>query len=247
VRLSTRWYSPIALALVGILAVSAQAAGQTDTVRAGGSGYQSLELPLGIDSTHAFMVRDSTRVKVMTYVETISETPEGYLIVGENIRPDGASVTLDSVAVARGTLAPFWHSDVTPTGRMRVTYDGGTMRGTAVDTAGGESAVEAPVAPGAFDYSIGRLIINQLPLAPGYGGVLLTHDVKRGAIPVGFRVVGEESVTVGGRTADAWKVEMDYGTFKAERWIDRETKADLRTRVVAGGREMIVEPAGAGS
>lgn len=216
-------------------------AAQADTLRAGAPGL-ALTLPVGVDSTDTFMRRDTALVKVMTYVETVTETPDGYLIVGENVRPNGARVTLDSVAVARGTLAPLWHSDVTPAGRMRVTYGGGVMTGTSADTAGRETAAEAAVAPGAFDYSMAHLIVNQLPLRPGYAGVLLTHDVKRGSMPVGVRVVGEEPVTVGGRTADAWKVEIDYGSFKAERWIDRKTRRDLRTRVVAGGREMIVEP-----
>lgn len=235
-----------AAAVLALVAGTVPAAAQTDTIRAGAPGHDSFELPVGVDSTDAFMVRDGARMKMMTYVETISETPEGYLIVGENVRPDGVRMTLDSVVVARATLAPLQHSDVTPAGRMQVTYADGRMSGASVDTAGRESPLDTAVVPGAFDYSMARLVINRLPLRAGYAGVLLTHDVKRGTVPIGFRVVAEEPVTVGGRTADAWKVEMDYGTHTAERWIDRETGADLRTRVVVGGREIVVEPSGTG-
>ena len=240
--LSKRFTGFAAAALV--LASATTAVAQADTVRAGGPGVHAFELVLGVDSTSVYMLRDTARMKLMTYIETVSETPDGYLIVGENIRPDGARATLDSVAVSRGTLAPRWHSDITPAGSMRVTYDGGRMTGTSVDTAGVETPVDAAVAPGAFDYSMARLVVNRLPLADGYRTVLLTHDVKRGTIPVGIHVVGQETVTVGGRTAEAWKVEMDYGTFTAERWIDRATLVDLRTRVEVGGRTMVVEPAG---
>ena len=217
---------------------------QADTVRAGAQGQDSLRLVVGVDSTDTFIVRDTARVRIMTYVESVSETAEGYLIVGENVTPAGATVSLDSVLVARGTLAPRWHSDLTPAGRSRVSYAGTRMLGTAIDTAGVDSPMDAAVAAGAFDYSMARLVINQLPLTVGYEGVLLTHDIRRGTIPVAFRVVGAETVTVAGRAADAWKVEMNYGAFTAERWIDRATREDLRTRVVVNGREMLVEPSG---
>jgi hypothetical protein len=238
----TRWLATFQFTALaaGFGAVPAMA--QADTVRAGAHGSDSLQLVPGVDSTDTFIVRDTARVRIMTYVETVSETPEGYLIVGANVTPGGATVSLDSVLVERGTLAPRWHSDLTPAGRSRVSYVGDRMAGTAVDTAGAESSMEAAVAAGAFDYSMARLVINQLPLTLGYEGVLLTHDIRRGTIPVAFQVVGEETVTVGGRAADAWKVEMNYGAFTAERWIDRVTREDLRTRVVVNGREMLVEP-----
>ncbi len=225
---------------------AAQPPASTDTVRAGAPGYDSFVLEPSVDSTDTYMVRDGQHVKLMTYVETITETPNGYLIVGENVRPDGRSFTVDSVLVARGTLAPIRHSDMTPLGRTSVRYEGDDMTGTATDTTGAESPLAMDVAAGAFDYSMARMIINLLPLRTGYAGVLLTHDIKRGGIAVPFRVVAEEQVTVGGKTAAAWKVEMNYGSFMAERWIDRATRKDLRTRVVANGREMLVEPSSAG-
>jgi hypothetical protein len=34
---------------------------------------------------------------------------------------------------------------------------------------------------------------------------------------------------------------MDYGRFKATRWIDRDTRRDLRTTVNTGATELAVE------
>ena len=159
------------------------------------------------------------------------------------IAPYGAlkSFSVDSLIVDRTTLAPLWHSDHSPAGRMVVRYEGSRLTGTS-DSAGTSRPVDVEVAPGAFDYSMARMIINQLPLAPGYAGVVLTHDIRRGAVPLPFRVVGEEEITIGGKTAMAWKVEVDLGRAKAIRWMDQTTRKDLRTSVSFPGGEMVAEP-----
>ena len=54
-------------------------------------------------------------------------------------------------------------------------------------------------------------------------------------------VLAEEDLDVRGVLAPAWKVEIDYGRFKATRWIHRGTRKDLRTVVNTGGMEMVVE------
>ena len=53
-------------------------------------------------------------------------------------------LTLDSVVVARGTLAPLSHTDTTPTGRTLVRFAGGRMRGTA-DSSGRTTAIDRAV------------------------------------------------------------------------------------------------------
>lgn len=220
--------------------VGTPAAAPGDTIRVGTLG--SIELHPGADSTMTYAVRDGERRPMMLYVETVSDVPEGHLIVGENIRPDGRSVTLDSVVVARGTLAPLRHSDVTPSGRTEVRLEGGRVIGTAVDTLGQATAIDAPATPGAFDYSMTGMILGHLPLRSGYAAVVLTHDIKRGMIPLTVRVLGEEEITAGGRSAKAWKLEVDYGTFKATRWIGHESRKELRTVVNFNGNEIVVEP-----
>lgn len=230
----------MALFSIALLAVTSAAAhAQVDTIRADGSAERSLQV--GVDSSRTYAVRGEERRLLMTYVETISDVPEGFLIVGENVRPDGQPFSTDSVIVARGTLAPVWHSDHSPAGHMDVRYSGGRLRGTS-DSAGTSKAVDAEAPAGAFDYSMARMIVNQLPLATGYSGVIQTYDIRRGAVPLPFRVLGEEEITVGGKAAKGWKVEVDLGRAKAIRWIDQATRKDLRTSVTFPGGEMVAEP-----
>jgi hypothetical protein len=194
-----------------------------------------------VDSSDTYAVRDGERRLVATYIEEITRTADGYLVVGRNVR-NGAILSLDSVALASGSLAPLWHSDTTRSGRMRVRFVDNRLRGTRIDTAGVESAVDSPVPVQVFDYSVASRIINLLPLRAGYDVVMPSYDIHRGPQFTRVTVVAEEDLTVGGRPMPAWKVEVDYGRFKATRWIDRTTRRDLRTTVAGGGMEMIAEP-----
>lgn len=225
------------IAVAALLGSPVQA--QVDSIRADSAARR--ELAVGVDSSHTYAVRGDERRKIMIYVETVSEVPEGYLIVGENVRPDGQSFSIDSLIVARGSLAPLWHADHSPVGHMAVRYEGERLKG-ASDSAGMSRTVDSPVPAGAFDYSMARMVINQLPLEVGYSGVIVTHDIRRGALPLPFRVVGEEEIVVGGKSAKGWKVEVDLGRAKAVRWIDQTTRKDLRTTVTFPGGQMVAEP-----
>ena len=114
------------------------------------------------------------------------------------------------------------------------------MRGTLVDSTGTTRPLDA-AASGTFDYSTMSRIVNLLPLRAGYDVVLASHDIHRGPQFTRLTVLGEEEIEVRGRKVAAWKLELDYGRFKAHRWIERATRRDLRTAVNAGGREMVVE------
>lgn len=227
----------LALGFLAVLGAAGQV--QADTIRA--DGRAPLRLEAGVDTSHTYAVRGDERRKIMTYVETVSDVPQGFLIVGENVRPDGRSFSVDSLIVDRATLAPIWHADHSPQGQMAVRYEGLRLTGTT-DSADSSRPVDAEVAPGAFDYSMARMVINQLPLAPGYAGVVVTHDIRRGPVPMPFRVLGEEELAIGGRTARTWKVEVDLGRATAIRWIDRATRKDLRTSVTFPGGQMVAEP-----
>ena len=214
---------------------------QRDTIRAGLAPLANLSLPLGVDSSDTYAVRNGERRLVATYVEEITRTDDGYLVVGRNVRI-GAILSLDSVALASGSLAPLWHSDTTRSGRMRVRFMENRMRGTKTDSAGVETAIDSAVPGRVFDYSVASRIVNLLPLRAGYDVVMPSYDIHRGPQFTRVTVVAEEDLAVGGRAVPAWKVEVDYGRFKATRWIDRATRRDLRTAVSGGGMEMIAEP-----
>jgi hypothetical protein len=232
----------LGVAALGAALAPASARAQGDTLRAGSPPLANLSLPTGIDSSDTYAVRNGERRHVVTYVEEITRTKEGYLVVGRNTRPNGVVLSLDSVAVTEKTLEPLWHSDSARTGRMQVRFAGGRMRGTAVDSAGVRVAVDSAVPAGVYDYSVASRIVNLLPLRTGYSAVMPSYDIHRGPQFTRVAVLGEEDVTVRGAAAPAWKVELDYGRFRATRWIHRTTREDLRTVVVNGGMEMVVEP-----
>jgi hypothetical protein len=228
------------LAAVPLLA-PALARAQADTVRAGGAALGGRTFAVGVDSSDTFVVRNGERVLVVRYTEAVTRTADGLLVVGRNVRPTGAVLSLDSVAVDARTLAPVWHADSTRAGRTRMRYADGRLRGTRTDSAGRETPLDSAVAAGAFDYSVASRVVNLLPLRPGYTTVIASHDIHRGPQDVRITVLAEEALEHRGTTRPAWRVEADYGGFKATRWIDRETRRDLRTHVVNRGMEMIAE------
>jgi hypothetical protein len=232
---------PFCGAILCLMLAPAPGRAQRDTIRAGVSPLANLVLPLGIDSSDTYAVRDGERRLVATYIEEITRTGDGYLVVGRNVR-NGVILSLDSVGLASGSLAPLWHADTTRSGRLRVRFADNRMRGTRTDSAGAELAIDSAVPEKVFDYSVASRIINLLPLRAGYDVVMPSYDIHRGPQFTRVTVVAEEDLAIGGRAVPAWKVEVDYGRFKATRWIDRSTRQDLRTTVSGGGMEMIAEP-----
>jgi hypothetical protein len=223
------------IVLVSTLSVSlpAVAASQTDTLRAVATTWAA-QPTVGVDTALVYFVRGGQRQLGITYVETVAKTPAGYLVVQQNVRPNGQVVTLDSIEIAAGTLAPIWHSDVTPGGRMRVDFAAGRMKGTATNPAGASSAVDSAVAAGAMDFSTAASFVRLLPLKAGYHVVLLTNDVHRGTVPVEIRVTGEESIDVAGRAVKAWVVENTTAGRTVRRWIEQGNRREIKVLVDMG-------------
>lgn len=214
-----------------------------DTIRVGDPTVHAA-LAGGVDSVDNYIVQDGERRLVVTFVQTITETPEGYLIVQENRGANGTLRSLDSIAVARGTLATTWHGDVTPQGSRHVEFREGRMTGVTVDTLGHETPVDEPVPAGFFDYSIMTLVADRLPLSVGYEATVATYDVTRSAVYTPIEVVGVESIRVNGTEFDTWRMEVHLGEQTVTRWVDRATGKELRWSVTLGSREMIGERRG---
>jgi hypothetical protein len=229
------------LSLVAVLAPAALPAQQPDTIRVG-HALVAGALAAGVDSTDTYFVAPSGERRLgVVYVETVAPVKGGFLVVQRNARPDGRVLSLDSLEVEGRTLAPRWHSDVTPRGRRRVTFANGRMVGTATDSAGATTPIDQPVAAGAIDYSLGSLLVPRLPLREGYVATLMLHDIARGPQWTTVRVLGRDSVPVRGVTVSAWKVALEYGGFTATQWIDPAAKRMLRTSVERGTMRMVVE------
>jgi hypothetical protein len=229
--------------MIAPLVLSALMLGQIagDTIRLGDPTLTGI-LQSGVDTIDAYVVREGQRQLAVTYVETIVETASGYLVIQENRNASGVVLTLDTLAVTRGSLATEWHGDVTPTGRRHVTFAGERMTGVEVDSAGVETSIDERVPAGRFDYSIMSLVTNRLPLAAGYRATLATYDIARGPVDVSFTVGGPETIAVGGASFDTWRIEVDLGPRIVTRWVERGTGRELRWSVSLPGRELIGEP-----
>ena len=76
-------------------------------------------------------------------------------------------------------------------------------------------------------------LIALLPLRAGQHSVLATYGMVFGD-PGGFefRVLGQDTLTIHGRTFNAWRVEhrqtTEYGTIVATIWVDRDRPRVLR-------------------
>ncbi|MEO7999970.1 MAG: hypothetical protein ABI852_21135, partial [Gemmatimonadaceae bacterium] len=66
-----------------------------------------------------------------------------------------------------------------------------------------------------------------------------TFDVTQGFRDVGVTVAGAEVLQTPQGARPTWVVEMSFGTHKATRWFDRETRAGLKWQVDMGGGRMM--------
>ena len=211
-----------------------------DTVRVGNPSLPTALSP-GVETVNNYVVRDGNKHLVLTFVQTITEVPDGYRIIQENRRLNGAVVSLDTIIVVRGTLATAWHGDMTPLGKRHVAFGHGRMTGVALDTLDRQTQIDVEVPSGLFDYSIMTLVADRLPLKVGYKATVATYDITRGEVYVPIEVVGMESIVIDGTTFDTWKMEVDLGGPKVSRWVERDTRKEIKWSVKFNGREMIGE------
>jgi hypothetical protein len=224
-----------------LLAIVLVASPQVDTIRVGHPSAPGA-LPAGVDTVDAYLQQNGERLPTVTFVQTIAETPDGFLVVQENVSRSGSTISLDSIAVARGTLATVWHGDVTPEGSRHVAFSPGRMAGTHADTLGHETPIDASIPDRMFDYSLLTLIADRLPLAEGFSATIALYDITRGPVYVPIRVTATESVSLGGLDAEAWKMEVDLGPRVVTRWVERSTGRELRWSVeLPDGRTMVGE------
>lgn len=211
-----------------------------DTIRVGDASLVAT-LAAGVDTVDNYVMRDGDKQLVVTFVQTITEVPDGYLVVQDNQSDGGVTLSLDSIVVAHGTLATVWHGDVTPIGARHVEFSPGRMAGVAVDTLGQEEPVDVEVPPGLFDFSIMTLVVDRLPLSVGYKATVATFDITRAAVYVPIEVMALETIQLNGSTFEAWKIDVDLGQVIVTRWVERDTRQELKWSFTFNGREMTGE------
>lgn len=209
----------------------------TDTIRVGEPSLLTTLTP-GVVTMDNYVIRNGKRMPIVTFVQTITEVPEGYQIVQENMG-HGKLMSLDTIVVAKGTLTTVWHADKTPGGKQHIVFGKGHIMGVAEDTAGNQTRINVDIPTGLFDYSIMTLVADHLPLKAGYKAVIATYDITQGPVYVPIRVTGMETLDLDGSTYDTWKMEVNLGRVKVARWVERNTRTEVKWSVTFNGRQMI--------
>jgi hypothetical protein len=213
-----------------------------DTLHVSDPLLGSPSLRLGTDTVDTYVINAGDRRFIGVFVQTIRETSDGYLVIQRNERPSGELLSLDTIALERGSLATQWHGDVTRAGWRHVAFANGRMRGILVDSAGASHVIDEAVPDAHFDYSVYGLITNQLPLAGLDHVVLATYDIARGPQYVPLAILGPESLDWKGESVQAWRLDTELAPgWMVSRWVEAKGRRELRWLVKSGSREMIGE------
>jgi hypothetical protein len=180
--------------------------------------------PFPVDTVDMVMERAGTvRSGLFTQqaVRTRRDGRDAWLTVQVSQTPMGAS--LDSVWVDARTWAPIRHFSTFPGGRVDVTYGGGRVTGTLVrgDTT---RAVDQPLDAGIFEMSVSSDAVGAVPLCPGSVVRVSSYDPTAGMRESEFRMLGTESVAIGGRQYAGFAVATSVNQRTVKLYIDPATR-----------------------
>jgi hypothetical protein len=224
----------LALAWSGAPAAAQQAAGlPVDTVR---PGDLSFDLGSRTDSSVLSILRPDTVVSAGRYTSVTSRVRLGArdaLLVVE-VLSGGRS--LDSIWAAPRSLAPLKHVGRAGGTTVDVTWDGTRVTGSWTDTAG-THAVDTTLAAPAFDQSVAQLVLEALPLVPGYRARIVTYDAAHGPGWIDVEVRGEATMP-GSKDRRVWVVEVrPAGLLAGLHYIDETSRRELGWDIQVGEGE----------
>jgi hypothetical protein len=204
-----------------------------DTVR---PGVLAFHLGARSDSSDLSIVRPDTVVPAGHYTSSVTPVRldgRDALLIVEALSGRRA---LDSIWVAQGNLAPLKHVGRAAGTTMDVTWEGTRVRGTWTDSAGSH-AVDTTLAEPAFDQSVAQLVLEALPLVPGYRARILTYDAARGPGWIDVEVRGEAAMP-GSRGRRVWVAEVrPAGLLAGLHYIDEATRRELGWDIQVGEGE----------
>ena len=231
-----------ALALAAFLALirtAAPAAAQetgglpVDTVRPGDLAF---DLGSRTDSSVLSILRPDTVVPAGRYTSVTTPVRLGgrdALLVVEEL---SGGRSLDSIWVAPRSLAPLKHVGRAGGTTMDVTWEGTRVTGSWTDTAGTHS-VDTTLAEPAFDQSVAQLVLEALPLVPGYRARIVTYDAAHGPGWIDVEVRGEATMP-GSRDRRVWVVEVrPAGLLAGLHYIDKTSRRELGWDIQVGEGE----------
>jgi len=243
-------FSSAALALAaGPLAAQASAYPAANTGAPGAcvAGHSQLKVgdprlasftPFAADTVDMVMERaGATRSALST--EHVSRSRQGgrdaWLFVQWSQTPAGAS--LDSTWVDAGTWAPLRHVSTFPGGGVNVTYAGGRVTGT-VTSGDTTRAVDQALDAGVFDLSASSDALGVVTLCAGSVVHVTSFDPAFGMRTSDYRLIGNESVELGGRQYAAFAVETTVGPRTVRLYMDPATRRVFAWRAEGQGITM---------
>ena len=194
--------------------------------------------PFPVDTVDMVMERAGTVRNGLFTQQTVRTGRDGrdtWLTVQVSQTPMGLS--LDSVWVDARTWAPIRHVSTFPGGRVDVTYGGGRVTGTLVrgDTT---RAVDQPLDAGIFELSVASDAVGAVPLCPGSVVRVSSYDPTAGLRDSEFRMLGSESVEIGGRQYAGFAIATTVNQRAVKLYLDPATRHLFAWQAEGGGVTM---------
>lgn len=163
---------------------------------------------------------ERTLDRTLTLARTTRARTAAWLIV--DAQRAGEMAIVDSLWVARASLAPI-HRVLTPAGgRIVTTFTGDTIKGMAT-TPQGTTPFLLPNRPGLIvSASMLELALAASPIARGWrsnASLLAVAPTGSGIVSIELAVVGEERVVVPGGTFESWIVETRGAPIQQRLWL----------------------------
>lgn len=221
-------------ALLALLSAAPVVAQSTDTLAVGSPAITAAHLAAGVDTFQLYVSIDGAFEQVGTAVHENHVSDEGgrpVLVRGEHIvLITGESLSADTFALARETLAPLWYRSTSSTERVAIEFSGAGVSGS--QRKGGQSKpVTAALGQRAFLAAATDLLLGALPLRTGFAAVLPVYDVADGLAYATVEVTEVEEI---GRGVQAWRIEVQGGAAPGTYWLDRESRTLVRFESVDG-------------
>lgn len=138
-------------------------------------------------------------------------------------------VRLDSMLMTVPSGATLYASSTAPR-PWRARYAADSVTGMRTDAKGSLQRVARAFRGPGYEPSTFDMMLRAAPLAQGYRfSVDAYYALDDSVLTLTAVVAGSEPVEVeGGRSVDAWRVDVDFSGLKVTMWIDQNTRALLR-------------------
>jgi hypothetical protein len=207
------------------------------TLRVGDARLASFA-PTPVDTVDMVMERGGQVRNGLFTQHTVRTQRDGrdvWLTAQSSQTPMGPS--LDSVWVDARTWAPLRHFSTFPGGRVDVTYASGHVTGTLVrgDTT---RAVDQALDPGIFELSVSGDVMSAVELCPGSVVRVSSYDPAVGMRESEFRLLGAESVEIGGRQYTGFAVATTVNQRAVKLYLDPADRHLFAWHAEGGGVTM---------